>query len=290
MFVPFCAETTRFFTLHTNFTSQLYQYGPFRQAVHDIYLNEVSPLIVEKALPRLAEDRTTLLYSALANDRLWNRSGYNAECDRLADYIRQRNHWLTEAFASWNSETAEPLNQFQDVREGDWYYDVVNEAAGLGLINGIGFGIFAPQGTATRAQATKILWAMEGAPEDFPASNFSDVPETAWFAPAIAWAKAEGVVNGYNGGGFGPNDSITRQDLVTIIYRHSGEIQEELKALEDFTDGETVSSYARAAMAWAIENGILTGYNDATLKPKKNVTRAEMTAIMVRYCNTVGKS
>lgn len=290
MFIPFCAETTRFFTLHTNFSTRLYDYGPFRQAVHDIYLDRVSPLITEKVLPRLAEDRNTLLHSALANDHLWKRSGYNAECDRLIDYIRQRNDWLTEAYASWNSETAEPLNQFQDVREGDWYYEVVNEAAGLGLINGIGFGIFAPQGTATRAQATKILWAMEGAPEDFPASEFEDVPDTAWFASAIAWAKAEGVVNGYSDGGFGPNDSITRQDLVTIIYRHSGESQEELTALGDFTDGETVSSYARAAMAWAIENGILTGYNDATLKPKKNVTRAEMTAIMVRYCNIVGKT
>ncbi len=291
MFVPFCAETTRYFTLYTNFSSQLYHYGPFRQAVHDIYLEQVSPLITETVLPRFIEDKLTMMTSAEGNHCLWfdTPTSFYTECLEVEDYIRDRNQWLTQAFATWNGETEEAMNQFQDIREGDWYYEAVTEAAGLGLVNGIGFGIFAPHSTANRSQATKILWAMEGSPEGFPPSAFTDVAETDWYAPAIAWAKANGVVNGYNNGAFGPNDSITRQDLVTIIYRYSGETQEDLSTLESFTDGDSVSLYAREAMAWAIETGILTGYTDATLKPKNDITRAEMTAIMVRYCNSVDK-
>ncbi len=291
MFVPFCAESTRFFTLYTNFSSQLYHYGPFRQAVHDIYLQQVSPLVEDSVLPGFEADADAITKAALANNLVWGRSerSFYDACTAVADYIRTRNAWLTEAFGTWNAETEEALSQFQDVREGDWYYEIVTEAAGLGLVNGVGFGIFAPNNTATRAQATKILWAMAGSPEDCPPSQFPDVKETDWFAPAIAWAKENSVVNGYKNGSFGPNDSITRQDLVTVIYRYSGAIQEDLSALEDFTDGESVSLYARAALAWALEQGILTGYNDATLKPKKNVTRAEMAAIMVRYCNSAEK-
>ncbi len=291
MFIPFCGESTRFFTLYTNFSSQLYHYGPFRQAVHDIYLDQVSPLIESNVLPRFVADRDTIAQAVKGNNLVWSRSfsSFTSECNAVADYIRTRNDWLTEAFATWNADTEEAISQFQDVREGDWYYDAVTEAAGLGLVNGIGFGIFAPQNTATRAQATKILWAMAGAPEDCPPSAFSDVKQTDWFAPAIAWAKENMVVNGYKDGAFGPNDSITRQDLVTVIYRYSGAVQEDLSGLDAFTDGESVSLYARAAMAWALEQGILTGYNDATLKPKKDITRAEMATIMVRFCNSAEK-
>ncbi len=285
MFVPFCADPTRFFTLYTNFSGQLYHYGPFRQAVHDIYLNQVSPMVEETVLPRFEEDCQNLYHTALANNLVWGRStsSFERDCAAVADYIRVRNNWLTEAFATWNGETEEAINPFQDVREGDWYYEAVTEAAGLGLVNGIGFGIFAPQSTATRAQATKILWAISGSSQDAPVSGFADVLETDWYAPAIAWAKENKVVNGYNNGNFGPNDSITRQDLVTIIYRHSGDIQEDISAIGEFSDGGSVSSYAKEAMAWALEKGILTGYNDKTLQPQKNITRAELTAVMVRY-------
>ena len=291
MYVPFCAETTRYFTLFANFSRELYHYGPFRQAVHDIYLDQVSPLITEKVLPRFAADRLTVEKAALANHMVWGRSqsSFYDECNRVADYIRARNEWLTEAFASWNSEVEEPINLFQDVREGSWYYDAVTEAAGLGLVNGIGFGIFAPESTATRSQATKILWVMAGSPTGYAPSEFWDVAETEWYAPAIAWAKEHKVVNGYSDGAFGPNDCITRQDLVTVIYRYSGETVEDLTDLEAFTDSQSVSDYARAAMAWALKEEILTGYNDQTLRPRNNVTRAEMAAIMVRYCNSAEK-
>lgn len=286
-FVPFCAESTRYFTLFSAFSSQLYHWGPFRQAVHDLYLEQVSPIVKEQLLPGFAEDRARMLQSAAANNLVWNRSlsSYTNDCNAVAEYIRIRNDWLTEAFASWNKDREDALNHFQDVREGDWFYETVTEAANLGLVNGMGFGIFSPYETATRAQATKILWAIAGSPQGFPASGFKDVAESTWYAPCVAWAKANQVINGYNNGSFGPNDPIRRQDLVTLLYRYSGETMEDLSGLEGFTDGQQVTAYARQAICWALEKGILTGYNDHTLRPLKEISRAELAAIMVRYCD-----
>ncbi len=287
-YVSFCAEPTGYFTLFANFSKELYHYGPFRQAVHDIYMDQVSDLVTNDLLPSLKENMQAIANAAIANNQVWNRSAasFTNACTALESYIITRNAWLTNAFSTWNGETEEDMNLFHDVKETDWFYDAVVDASQLGLINGMGFGVFAPYKTATRAQATKILWVMGGSRQAEANPDFPDVAPMAWYAPAVAWAKENGVVNGYSDGTFGPEDPISRQDLVVLLYRWSGVTQEDLSAIADFTDGSHVSIYAREAICWAIENGILTGYNDHTLRPKNQITRAEMAAIMVRYCNT----
>lgn len=286
-YVSFCAEPTGYFTLFANFSKELYHYGPFRQAVHDIYTLQVSQLVAEEMLPSYRENVIAITNSALANNLVWNRTAasFTDACTAVENYIITRNAWLTQAFSIWNGESEEDMNLFHDVTESDWFYDDVVDASQLGLINGMGFGIFAPHKTATRAQATKILWVMGGSHEAQSVTHFPDVDAFAWYAPAVAWAKENKVVNGYADGNFGPEDPITRQDLVVLLYRWSGEAQEDLSHLSAYKDGGDVSLYAQEAVCWAIEKGILTGYTDKTLRPKNQITRAELAAVMVRYCN-----
>ncbi len=286
-YVSFCADPTGYFTLFANFSKELYHYGPFRQAVHDIYTTQVSPLITEEVLPSLEENIAAITNAAFGNNLVWGRTqaSFTNGCAALKAYIETRNNWLTSAFSGWNGEAEEDMNLFHDVKETDWFYESVVDASQLGLINGMGFGIFAPNKTATRAQTTKILWVMGGSHQAQNAPDFPDVDPMAWYAPAVAWAKEAKVVNGYADGRFGPEDPITRQDLVVLLYRWSGESQEDLTALNKFADGSHVSLYAQQAICWAIEKGLLTGYNDLTLRPKNHITRAELATIMVRYCN-----
>lgn len=286
-YVSFCADPTGYFTLFANFSKELYHYGPFRQAVHDIYTNQVSTLVEEELLPSFRENVTAITNPALANNMIWNRTpaSFVNGCKAVEEYIITRNAWLTEAFSTWNGEFEENMNLFHDVKETDWFYEPVVDASQLGLINGMGFGVFAPYKTATRAQATKILWVMGGSHQAQELTSFPDVGLMEWYAPPIAWAKENKVVNGYADGSFGPNDPITRQDLVVLLYRWSGEKQEDLSAITQFTDELHVSLYAREAICWAIEKGILTGYTNQTLRPKNQITRAELAAVMVRYCN-----
>ncbi len=290
-FAVFCVEPTGYFTLLSNFCRELYRFGPFRQAVHDIYIEQVSPYVTNTLLPALDENIATISNAARGNNLVWNRDpkSFFDACATLKNYITIRNTWLTEAFSTWNSETKENMNPYHDVTENDWFYEAVTEASHLGLVNGMGFGIFAPEKTATRAQATKILWVLGGNQLARTDALFPDVDPVEWYAPAIAWAQESKIVNGYADGNFGPNDPITRQDLVVLLYRWSEEANEDLSSLSDFSDGAAVSLYAQKAICWAIERGILTGYTDGTLRPKQSISRAELAAIMVRYCNTAEK-
>ncbi len=284
-FVPFCAETDRYFTLFSTFSKALYQSGDFRQAVHDIYLETVSHIVNNELLPALKEDRQALNHAARANNLVWNRSykDWSNGCNTLINYITARNNWLTDAFATWSRETIGRLNEYHDVREEDWFFDAVVDATEFGLMNGMGFGIFSPHKTSTRAQSTKVLWAISGSPDSKKPSGFSDVVETEWYASAVAWAKENNVVNGYKNGTFAPNKEITRQELITIMYRHISNAKGSRAVLDDFKDGSEINSYAVDAMCWALENGIVKGYTDNTLRPRDPVSRAELATFMVRY-------
>ena len=88
-------------------------------------------------------------------------------------------------------------------------------------MNGVGNGKFAPNDTTTRAQVVTMLWRLEGSPAYVGMSEFSDVDNEQWYGPAIRWASAEGIVNGYDDGRFGANDAVTREQLVTILYRYA---------------------------------------------------------------------
>ena len=296
-FIAPCSNPEGFFTLYSNFAGELYKIGAFRTAVRDSYLESFYPLISHSLLAENAVSGTVksisayaaeLAPSSKANGIIWDRSESSIRDNTAAlkTYIATRSAWLKEAFSLWNADTVEALNTYIDVKEGDWYYDVVIKATDYGILNGMNFSIFAPDGQTTRAQAAKVLYAISG--ESAPAFKgiFKDVAISDWFAPAVLWAAQNGVVKGMDDGTFRPETPITRQDMVVLLHRYLGSPKAEHSTLRNFADGATVSSYAQEAMQWAIENGVIEGYEDSSVRPFNQITRAEMAALIVRYYET----
>ena len=166
------------------------------------------------------------------------------------------------------------VNPYTDVSTSAWYYDAVKFASENSLMNGIGNNLFAPDTNLSRAQLTQILYNKEGKPTSSGNSIYTDVSNSTWYTAAIAWASGNSVVEGYGNNLFGPNDSITREQLAVMLWRYAGKptANRELP----FNDASQISSYALPAMRWAVDNGILNGKGNGILDPKGFATRAQV--------------
>ena len=112
--------------------------------------------------------------------------------------------------------------------------------------------------------------------------DFSDVAGEAWYTEAIRWATSQGIVGGYGNGTFGPNDPITREQLVVMLWRYSGSPVADSTEL-NFNDEAEISGYALEALRWAVENGILNGYGDGRLGPQGQATRAQVAQMLKNF-------
>lgn len=179
------------------------------------------------------------------------------------------------------SPSPEPWkNPFPDVDESEWYMEAIQYVCETGLMHGHSSGKFGPDDPITRAQFAQILYNMEGRPQA-GSGVFSDVT-TDWYADAVNWAAAEGVVTGIGGGKFAPNRPIARQDLAVMLWRYAGSPEPRKHEL-DFTDAGTVSTYAWKALCWANENGIVDGKGNGILDPRGRATRAEAAKMLMSY-------
>jgi len=175
---------------------------------------------------------------------------------------------------------------FTDVSPADWYYDGVQYAYAHGMMDGTGNDLFSPNGVTTRAMIVTILHRMEGKPELYPAS-FADVSRSSYYASAVAWAAANGIVTGYSEEQFGPNDPITREQMAAILYRYAAYKGYDVSGradLRSYNDSSRISSYALDAMAWANQAGLITGVSDVLLSPGGHTTRAQTAVILSRFC------
>ena len=178
---------------------------------------------------------------------------------------------------------------FTDVDSGAWYMDGVRFCVENGLMSGVSETEFAPLATLSRAMLTMIVYRMAGQPVVDFLMPFSDVKDGLWYTDAVRWAAANGVVTGYDGK-FAPNDPITREQIVTILYRYAKLTGADVSVGEDtnilsYDDAFTVSEWAIPAMQWAVGSGIIGGKTASTLAPKDTATRAEIAVIMMRYMN-----
>lgn len=171
---------------------------------------------------------------------------------------------------------------FADVAQGAWYYEAVQFAQEEGLMSGYSDGRFAPYDNLSRAQLAQILFNKEGRSAVNGPMTFSDVDSSAWYAEAIRWAASQGIVSGYGNGNFGPNDPISREQLAMMLWRYSGSPATATKELR-FSDAGEAGDYARDALRWAVENGILNGYEDGRLGPKGLATRAQVAQLLKNY-------
>ena len=189
-------------------------------------------------------------------------------------------------------EEPAPTEPFIDVAEGDWFYDAVVYAYQNELMDGVGGNRFAPNSETTRAQLVTILYRLEGQPAVSGDLPFTDVEAGIWYTDAILWAAQNNIVNGVSDTEFAPGDDLTRQQLVTILYRYAEAKGYDVSASADlsgYPDADQVQDYAQPAMAWAVAENIIQGMEDGTLKPAGNASRAQIATILMRFCEDVAQ-
>lgn len=180
---------------------------------------------------------------------------------------------------------------FVDVRPGDWFFEAVKYMYENSLMAGMREDLFAPDGTTTREQAVTVLWRMAGKP-DAPAAQFKDVMQNSWYSSAVNWAFSTQVVSGYTDDVFGVEGTITREEFVTILYRYAKLKNCDVSATVDlasFSDSGMISGYAVEAIMWANAEGILCGTTETTIDPGKEITRAQIAAILMRFCENIAE-
>ena len=175
-----------------------------------------------------------------------------------------------------------PADAFSDVDMDAWYHDAVDFVLKEGMMQGTGNGLFAPDAALSRAMLVQILYNIEGKPAYETELTFSDVAEGAWYYDAVMWAAENGIVEGTGNGLFAPDANVTREQMVTILYRYAK--SPEVKEAElSFADAAEVSDWAAAAVAWAAENGVVQGVGDNKFAPKDNTTRAATAQVCMNY-------
>ena len=182
-----------------------------------------------------------------------------------------------------------PSRSFRDLDTTKWYHEAIDTMLREGLMNGTGNGLFEPNGTLTRAMLVTILWRSEGKPAASAQTSFTDVPAGAYYAEAVRWAAANGVVKGVSSTEFGPSKNITRQELVTILWRLAAKkglnTSNAGLTVPEFADRSQIAAWAAEAMSWGCTRGILTGKSANRVDPTGTATRAEAAAMIVRFRN-----
>ena len=201
----------------------------------------------------------------------------------------------TRAVAA-NAENC-PSKAFKDLNTNSWYHEGVDFVLDTGLMVGTGKTTFSPNDNLTRGQLVTILYRLAGEPSVAGLTNgFTDVKPSAYYGDAVLWAEKLGVVQGVGGGKFQPEAKITRQDMVTILYRYAKLAGYDVTAkgdLKAFPDRDKTSAYAAEPMSWAVAQGIITGDTaggTVILSPKGTTTRAQLAAIMQRFVEKTAKA
>lgn len=193
-----------------------------------------------------------------------------------------------------DEEADDEKASFDDVLPDNWAYEAVEYVNGKGLMSGVGGGSFSPGQPTTRGMLVTILYRMEGEPEyeNTGTIRFTDVNDDAWYAKGVYWAAENGIVKGVGDGRYLPEDPVTREQMAAIFHRYAGYKGYDVTAQGDlsaFTDAASVGDWAREALIWAVDKGLINGMGDGTVNPRGTATRAQTAAILMRFCETVAK-
>ncbi len=174
---------------------------------------------------------------------------------------------------------------YKDMGGNDWYYYDMEDAFNRGIMFGLDKNTFGPAENISRGQFVTILHRMENRPAAGYSSKFVDVADGLFYSQPVMWTTANNIVKGYSNQHFGPADHITREQLVTMLYRYAQYKQfavDKKESLDAFPDGGTVSDFAKEAMEWAIANHIIEG-KEGYIAPQDLASRAETAAIINRF-------
>lgn len=210
--------------------------------------------------------------------------------NRFTFYMPSADVEVTASF-HWTGLEHIDMN-FLDVVESDWYHEAVHFVFESGMMKGTDQGLFSPDVDTSRGMIVTILHRLEGTPQA-GLSGFADVPAGEYYTDAVGWAAQNGIVSGYGEGAegmFGPNDSITREQLAAILYRYAEKKGLDVTVrgdLSTYADAGSVSDYAVEPLRWAVGVGLISGMGDGTIAPGGKATRAQVATILTRYCQNL---
>lgn len=193
-----------------------------------------------------------------------------------------------KAFADLNKTAGDT---FIDVK-GHWAEEAINFVVERGLFNGTSATTFEPDTAMNRAMLVTVIWRLEGEPEAEKNSSFTDIDNNDYYAKAVAWATANGIVNGYSNTEFAPNDMVSREQLAAILYRYAKFKGFDVSAtaeLNAFSDYNQISDYAVDSIQWACGANIINGRSADTLAPSGDSTRAEVATMLMRFIQNIIK-
>ena len=182
---------------------------------------------------------------------------------------------------------------FTDVKADAWYYEAVQYVYEKELFAGVTTTTFEPNAPMTRAMLVSVLWRLEGRPEAPSTNPFSDVQDGKWYTSGVLWAASKEIVSGFPNGTFAPDDSITREQMASLIMRYATYKGIELvqgASLDSFVDADKVQGWSKEAVAWAVAAGIISGNKQGdvyTLAPQASATRAQVASILMRFIENV---
>lgn len=264
----------------------------FRSGVHKVYVDKVTDgkltvsddwakygqIVYITAVPDYGCTLSSLSVRTATGDSV---HVYNAQ---KADtyYFYMPDQYVSVSAVFTGKYTSVPFN---DVSYGDWYYDAVQFVYSKGIMDGVDYYKFAPNGTITRGMILTMLWRMAGEPFEMPVTSFTDVEIGRYYTTAVAWACRNGIADGMGESTFGPNDAITREELVTLMYRYAQYFGHSCigTSIEGFADAGSVSSYAYNAMCWAYKAGVVTGTTGSRLNPQGTASRAEAAQMIMSF-------
>lgn len=264
----------------------------FRSGVHKVYVDKVTDgkltvsddwakygqIVYITAVPDYGCTLSSLSVRTATGDSV---RVYNAQ---KADtyYFYMPDQYVSVSAVFTGKYTSLPFN---DVSYGDWYYDAVQFVYSRGIMDGVDYYKFAPNGTITRGMILTMLWRMAGEPFEMPVTSFTDVEIGRYYTTAVAWACRNGIADGMGESTFGPNDAITREELVTLLYRYAQCFGHSCigTSIEGFADAGSVSSYAYNAMCWAYKAGVVTGTTGSRLNPQGTASRAEAAQMIMSF-------
>jgi hypothetical protein len=219
-----------------------------------------------------------------------NFAGHAASSAYLTSTFQSTYPISDEDYQVVNADTAWVM-PFEDVPEGSYYYTPVAEMTERGLFEGVTSTSFQPGTSMTRAMLITVLWRMAGQPDAGTNSGFQDVSASSYYAQAVTWAASKGIAQGYTTTSFRPNQVLTREQLVTFLYRYAQAMGYSTSAynnLAKFTDVSKTSSYAIPSFRWAVGAGVIEGVSDTQLGGHMTATRAQGATMLYRFLSYYG--
>jgi len=227
---------------------------------------------------------------SLANDDVYIMD--SAYSNYASGYTLTTNYSSVTRYICYSvSGSEDPVDYFEDVSSGSWYYDAVKYVSGLGIMTGMTPYYFGAAEPVSRGQFVTILYRMAGSPEVSYDDTFLDIGSDQFYTSAVIWASKNGIVSGYDNGCFGPADQITREQMAAMMYRYASYKGYDMTAgsgiseMSAFEDSGSVSNFAADAIAWACSTGLIRGVAYGIIDPQGSAVRAQCATIIMRFLN-----